>query len=44
MRKVSFGGANSLDKFIARLGHSFDWLLWGEKPAEVRPFTGYGVG
>jgi dihydrofolate reductase len=28
MRKVTFGGANSLDNYFARLDHSVDWLLW----------------
>jgi dihydrofolate reductase len=33
MRKVTFGVANSLDNFIARSDHSFDWILWGEEAA-----------
>ena len=28
MRKVTFGGANSLDNFLARPDHAVDWLLW----------------
>lgn len=28
MRKVTFGGANSLDNFIARKDDTVDWLLW----------------
>ena len=28
MRKVTYGGANSLDNFIARKDDSFDWILW----------------
>jgi dihydrofolate reductase len=28
MRKVTFGGATSLDNFLARPDHSVDWLLW----------------
>ena len=28
MRKVTFGGANSLDNFFARKDDSVDWLLW----------------
>ena len=28
MRKVTFGGAISLDNFIARKDDSVDWLLW----------------
>jgi dihydrofolate reductase len=35
MRKVTFGGANSLDNFIARPDHAVDWLLWGEEAAAV---------
>lgn len=35
MRKVTFGGANSLDNFIARPDHAVDWLLWGKEAAEV---------
>ena len=35
MRKVTFGGANSLDNYLARPDHAVDWLLWGEEPAAV---------
>jgi dihydrofolate reductase len=35
MRKVTFGGANSLDNFIARKDDAVDWLLWGEEAASV---------
>lgn len=28
MRKVTFGGANSLDNFIARKDDAVDWLMW----------------
>jgi dihydrofolate reductase len=31
MRKVTFGGANSLDNYIARKDGAVDWLLWGEE-------------
>jgi dihydrofolate reductase len=31
MRKVTFGGANSLDNFIARKDDAVDWLLWGKE-------------
>jgi len=34
MRKVIFGGANSLDNFIARKDDSVDWLQWSK---EVTP-------
>ncbi len=37
MRKVTFGGANSLDNFIARPDGSVDWLMWSD---EVAAFTG----
>jgi dihydrofolate reductase len=35
MRKVTFGGANSLDNDLARPDHAVDWLLWGEEAATV---------
>ena len=35
MRKVTFGGANSLDNFFARKDHSVDWLMWSDETAEV---------
>lgn len=35
MRKVVFGGANSLDNFIARPDHAVDWLMWCDEAAEV---------
>lgn len=35
MRKVIFGGANSLDNFIARKDGAVDWLLWGDEAAAV---------
>jgi dihydrofolate reductase len=35
MRKVTFGGANSLDNFIARPDHAVDWLLWGPEAAAI---------
>ena len=33
MRKVTFGGANSVDNYIARLDHAVDWLMWGDEAA-----------
>ena len=30
MRKVIFGGANSLDNFFARKDDSVDWLIWSK--------------
>jgi dihydrofolate reductase len=35
MRKVTFGGANSLDNYLARPDHAVDWLLWGNEAAAV---------
>jgi dihydrofolate reductase len=35
VRKVTFGGANSLDNYIARLDHAVDWLKWGDEAAGV---------
>ena len=35
MRKMTFGGANSLDNYLARPDHAVDWLLWGDEVAGV---------
>ena len=35
MRKVTFGGANSLDNFIARKDDSYDWLLWTKEVEQI---------
>jgi dihydrofolate reductase len=35
VRKLTFGGANSLDNYLARPDHAVDWLLWGEEAAAV---------
>ena len=35
MRKVTFGGANSLDNYLARPDHAVDWLLWGDEAGAV---------
>ncbi|MEQ1905603.1 MAG: dihydrofolate reductase family protein [Pirellulaceae bacterium] len=35
MRKITFGGANSLDNFIARPDGGVDWLMWGDEAAEI---------
>jgi dihydrofolate reductase len=35
MRKVTFGGANSLDNYLARADHAVDWLMWGEEAAAI---------
>jgi dihydrofolate reductase len=34
MRKVTFGGANSLDNYIARQDDAVDWLMWGKEAAQ----------
>ena len=35
MRKVTFGGANSLDNYLARPDDAVDWLLWGDDAAAL---------
>ena len=35
MRKVTFGGASSLDNFFARKDDSVDWLLWSNEVTEI---------
>jgi dihydrofolate reductase len=35
MRTVTFGGANSLDNFLARRDGAVDWLLWSKEAAAV---------
>src|SRR5215204_4042591 len=35
MRKVIFGGANSLDNFIARKDDAVDWLLWSKDVQQI---------
>ncbi|MEO7672478.1 MAG: dihydrofolate reductase family protein [Pyrinomonadaceae bacterium] len=35
MRKVIFGGANSLDNYFARDDGSVDWLLWSDEVTEI---------
>ncbi len=35
MRKITFGGANSLDNYIARKDHAVDWLMWTDEVAEI---------
>ena len=34
MRKVTFGGASSLDNFIARKDGSYDWIMWSKESGE----------
>jgi len=40
MRKVTFGGAISLDNFIARSDGSFDWIMHSEESGELLKITG----
>ncbi|MCA1557374.1 MAG: dihydrofolate reductase family protein [Acidobacteria bacterium] len=35
MRKVTFGGANSLDNYIARADDAVDWLMWSKEASAV---------
>jgi len=35
MRKVTFGGANSLDNFFARNDGAVDWLIWSDEVTEI---------
>ena len=35
MRKVTFGGANSLDNYIARKDDAVDWLMFNDEVAEI---------
>jgi dihydrofolate reductase len=35
MRKVVFGGANSLDNYFARKDGSVDWLMWSPEAGEI---------
>lgn len=35
MRRVIFGGATSLDNFLARPDGSVDWLMWSREAAAV---------
>ncbi len=35
MRKVTFGGAVSLDGFLARADGGVDWLMWSDEAAAV---------
>ena len=35
MRKVIFGGANSLDNYFARKDGGMDWLMWSEEVTEL---------
>jgi dihydrofolate reductase len=35
MRKITFGGANSLDNYIARKDNAVDWLMWTDEVSEI---------
>lgn len=35
MRKVIFGGASSLDNFIAREDGAMDWLMWSKEVSDI---------
>ncbi|HEV8368564.1 MAG TPA: dihydrofolate reductase family protein [Pyrinomonadaceae bacterium] len=35
MRTVTFGGANSLDNFIARKNDEVDWLMWDKEVSAI---------
>ena len=35
MRKVIFGGANSLDNFFARKDGAVDWLIWSKEVPQI---------
>lgn len=35
MRKMTFGGANSLDNYFARKDHAVDWLMWSNEAASL---------
>jgi dihydrofolate reductase len=35
LRKVVFGGANSLDNYFAREDGAVDWLIWSDEAAQI---------
>ncbi len=35
MRKIIFGGANSLDNYFARKDDAVDWLMWSNEVTEI---------
>ena len=35
MRKVTYGGATSLDNYLARTDDAVDWLMWSDEAATV---------
>ena len=43
MRKVTYGGANSLDNYLAGPGEAMDWLRWSDDAAAVSAESFRGV-
>jgi dihydrofolate reductase len=43
MRKVTYGGANSLDNYLAGPGEAIDWLRWSDDAAAVSSESFRGV-
>jgi dihydrofolate reductase len=43
MRKVIYGGANSLDNYLAGPGEAIDWLRWSEDSAKISAESFKGV-
>ena len=43
MRKVTFGGANSLDNYLAGPGEAIDWLRWSDDAAAIAAESFAGV-
>jgi dihydrofolate reductase len=35
MRKVTFGGASSLDNYLARKDDAVDWLMWSDEAGKI---------
>lgn len=35
MRKITYGGANTLDNYIARPDHTFDWIMSSKEAMEI---------
>jgi dihydrofolate reductase len=43
MRKVTYGGGNSLDNYLAGPGEAIDWLRWSEDAAAISAESFRGV-
>jgi len=43
MRKVTYGGANSLDNYLAGPGEAIDWLRWSDDAAAISAASFKGV-